>query len=176
MCRVLLPYTGCQENASTFYCFDHHRRNVPRVCNDAARAYRTLPSGPAQITDQICVPVVVLRLPHLNQITQTNCFGCTTTPFLCFVLEIITQHGDISAELKCKPVFIILQFAPFSHQSFWRRKRKSCRFPWRRRCTKCSSSTRRTWSSWSRDSKPSTRLSGTRSTSPTRKKPISAGL
>lgn len=62
------------------------------------------------------------------------------------------------------------------HLNDTKRKSKTCRMLWRVQCGHCRSSTRRTWKRWSRDCRPSTRLSGIRSTSPTKRRQTSAKL
>lgn len=120
------------------------------------------------------VHVVFWVIKNKSQLHRPFWIHNHTFPLVYFVD--ITKHNDVFPKLKYKPVIFILQFVPFSHRSFWRRRRKSCRFPWRMHCRNCRSSTRRTWSTWSRDCKPSIRPNGTKSISPTRKKPINASF
>lgn len=86
----------------------------------------------------------------------------------------ISRHSFLSD--KTGAVCFYWQPAPSILLSVWRRRRKSCVLLWRMHYTKRRSSTRRTWLSWSRGCRPSTRPSGTRSISPTKRRPTSASL
>lgn len=86
----------------------------------------------------------------------------------------ISRHSFLSD--KTGAVCFYWQPAPSILLSVWRRRRKSCVLLWRMHYTERRSSTRRTWLSWSRGCRPSTRPSGTRSISPTKRKPTSASL
>lgn len=86
----------------------------------------------------------------------------------------ISRHSFHSD--KTGAVCFYWQPAPSILLSVWRRRRKSCVLLWRMHYTERRSSTRRTWLSWSRGCRPSTRPSGTRSISPTKRRPTSASL
>lgn len=184
MCWVLLPCVNCQENTSFTALIITPAVMVPlSIMNLQELLFHY--SIMMQIMATIRCVCLLMSVP-LGCACSCSILGYTfewihrsadcaldAQPHFSYI---ITWHNDVSPKLNYKPVIFILQFAPFSHPSFWRRKRKSCRFPWMVHCRNCRSSTSRTWSTWSRGCKPSIRKNGTKSISPTKKKPISASF
>lgn len=120
---------------------------------------------------------VTLRLSVDMPLFHSSCLKTFIDHFLHSFIQSLNTRQVFHEDNSCVFFFVFCFQCPLcTHLSVWRRRRMSCALLWRMHCTNCRSSTRRTWLRWSRDSRLSTRASGTRSTSPTRSRLTNARL